>query len=648
MYKVLYRKWRPQTFTDVVGQTHITETLMNEVRENRLAHAYLFTGTRGTGKTSCAKILSKAINCLHPVNGNPCNECEICKGIDNGSVMDVVEIDAASNRGIEDIRALRDESAFSPAQATYRVYIIDEVHMLTIEAFNALLKTLEEPPEHVKFILATTEVQKLPSTILSRCQRFDFRRIESEDIADRLTYVCAHEDAQLTRDAAMLIARISDGGMRDALSLLDRCLSITRNVDASVVTDAAGIMNKSYLLNMARAFKEHDSSKALSLIDELHKSSCDAERLCSELTNYFRNILIIKTSKKPQNIIIATDEEIAELKDISSEFSPAEIFNILNILNEASSAVKRTQNKRIEAEMAVIKICAPEMNSDSSALISRIETLEKQLAQLKANPVTITSKQQDIRPAVREQAYIKPVSKPDAGAVSKAEPSAETLPLDNTPAETIPLPFDDIKQDGNIPLPFDDIKQDGNIPLPFDNTEQDGNAPLPFDDIPVPEEESLPFDADAPFSDSDIPPADSNSGLPFGSPQTEEKFDLNSLPFDDDSDEYEDETVFSDENDEALPFDSDAPEQAPPPAKPSGDDIKIWTNIIMECERTCKPLIGMLLNTTAVINGNVITIDNYNHLLPSLLTQKVFSDAIEKAAKTVTGIDFNIRLADNK
>ena len=604
MYKVLYRKWRPQTFSDVVGQSHITETLMNEVKENRLAHAYLFTGTRGTGKTSCAKILSKAINCLHPVNGNPCNECEICKGIDNGSVMDVVEIDAASNRGIEDIRALRDESAFSPAQATYRVYIIDEVHMLTIEAFNALLKTLEEPPAHVKFILATTEVQKLPSTILSRCQRFDFRRIESEDIADRLMYVCSHEDAEITRDAAMLIARISDGGMRDALSLLDRCLSITRNVDASVVTDAAGIMSKSYLLNMARAFKEHDSSKALSLIDELHKSSCDAERLCSELTNYFRNILIIKTSKKPQDIIIATDEEISELKDISSEFTPAEIFNILNILNEASSAAKKTQNKRIEAEMAVIKICAPDMNSDSSALLSRIETLEKQLAQLKANPVTIASKQQDIRPAVREQTYIKPVS--------KAEPPAETLPFDNKPKDEAPMPFDDIGHDDNIPLPFDDVKQEDNVPLPFD-------------DIPVPEEEALPFDADAPFADSDIPPADSDDGLPFDSPQPEEKFDLNSLP-----------------------FDSQTPEQTPVQSRPSGDDMKIWTNIIMECERTCKPLIGMLLNTTAVINGNVITVGNYNHLLPSLLTQKVFSDAIEKAAKTVTGIDFNVRLADNR
>lgn len=626
MYKVLYRKWRPQTFTDVVGQTHITETLMNEVRENRLAHAYLFTGTRGTGKTSCAKILSKAINCLHPVNGNPCNECEICRGIDNGSVMDVVEIDAASNRGIEDIRALRDESAFSPAQAKYRVYIIDEVHMLTIEAFNALLKTLEEPPEHVKFILATTEVQKLPSTILSRCQRFDFRRIESEDIADRLTYVCAHEDAQLTRDAAMLIARISDGGMRDALSLLDRCLSITRNVDASVVTDAAGIMNRSYLLNMARAFKEHDSSKALSLIDELHKSSCDAERLCSELTNYFRNILIIKTSKKPQDIIIATDEEIAELKDISSEFSPAEIFNILNILNEASSAVKRTQNKRIEAEMAVIKICAPEMNSDSSALISRIETLEKQLAQLSTNPPAVIPNRQVIQPAIKEQTYIKPVLKNDEKSVPAPEPASSAQ-----------------KETKNEPLPFENAPSE-DVQRPFDGFSEEDNPSLPFDDIPVPDEEPLPFDADV------FPSDDSGSEvLPFDGNETNaDSFDINTLPFDDDSGDYEDDSIFSDGNDDAIPFDSNAPAQTIPSVRPSGDDMKIWTNIIMECERTCKPLIGMLLNTTAVINGNVITVDNYNHLLPSLLTQKVFSDAIKKAAKNVTGIDFDVRLADNR
>lgn len=634
MYKVLYRKWRPQTFSDVAGQTHITETLMNEVRENRLAHAYLFTGTRGTGKTSCAKILSKAINCLHPVNGNPCNECEICKGIDSGSVMDVVEIDAASNRGIEDIRALRDESAFSPAQATYRVYIIDEVHMLTIEAFNALLKTLEEPPEHVKFILATTEVQKLPSTILSRCQRFDFRRIESEDIADRLMYVCSHENAEITRDAAMLIARISDGGMRDALSLLDRCLSITRDVNASVVTDAAGIMNKSYLLSMAHAFKEHDSSKALALIDELHKSSCDAERLCSELTNYFRNILIIKTSKKPQDIIIATDEEINELKDISSEFSPAEIFNILNILNEASSAAKRTQNKRIEAEMAVIKICAPGMSNDFSALIARIESLEKQLTQIKANPPTHSEKNHNIRAEKKELIYDNPVLNDNRNADSGIQPADHTQKQSDEKS----LPFEGAQKEDFHPS-FDNIPEYNDSPAAFGDIDRDNDEPLPFDDIPAPDEESLPFDSDD-FSDGEPLPFDSNDA-------PDETFDINSLPFDDDSHDYEDETVFTENRDNSLPFDSDEPVQTDRQERPSGSDMKIWTDIIMECERTCKPLIGMLLNTTAVIGSNVITIGNYNHLLPSLLTQNVFSDAIEQAAKNVTGIDFSVRLADN-
>ena len=273
MYRVLYRKWRPQTFSDVAGQPHITETLSNEVRENRLAHAYLFTGSRGTGKTSCAKILSKAINCLSPVNGNPCNCCEICKGIDNGSVLDVVEIDAASNRGIDDIRALREESAFTPAQAKYRVYIIDEVHMLTIEAFNALLKTLEEPPEHIVFILATTEVQKLPSTILSRCQRFDFRRISVESIVDRLKFVASNENVVIDDSAAVLIARIADGGMRDALSIFDRCLSISENVTTEVVSDAAGIMSKDYLFALSDAFRTKDTSKALSIVDNLHNSS---------------------------------------------------------------------------------------------------------------------------------------------------------------------------------------------------------------------------------------------------------------------------------------------------------------------------------------------------------------------------------------
>lgn len=623
MYKVLYRKWRPQTFTDVVGQPHITETLANEVRENRLAHAYLFTGSRGTGKTSCAKILAKAINCLSPKNGNPCNECEICRGIDSGAVMDVVEIDAASNRGIEDIRALRDESAFSPAQATYRVYIIDEVHMLTIEAFNALLKTLEEPPEHVKFILATTEVQKLPSTILSRCQRFDFRRISSEDIADRLTYVCSNENAKITRDAAVLIARISDGGMRDALSLLDRCLSVTDDVTAEAVTDAAGIMSKEYLMKMAQAFLAHDTSSALALIDELHKSSCDAERLCSELMNYFRNILIIKTSASPENIIIATDEEMSELKSLAGSFAPAEVFRILNILTDAANAVKKTQNRRIEAEMAVIRICDPTSGVDTDSLIERISALENEIKALNSGSVSFAA------PAAKAPAYKEPVRthQPKPEVKEPTEPRIEQSAAQAyKPAEQPEIP--PVQDD--IPLPFDAPPEES---LPFDDS-------LPFGEVDRNNTnssilDSLPFDDDsADYEENDMPFGDDNgdnSSLPFGG----EDEDDGNLPFGDES---------GDENN--LPLTEQAGTSTAPDS--SQFDMKTWTNIIIETERTCKPLIGMLLNTTAVFNGSVILIRDYNAMLPGLFTQKIFTDAVEKAAKTVTGIDFSVRLADNR
>lgn len=382
MYRVLYRKWRPQTFSDVAGQPHITETLMNEVRESRLAHAYLFTGSRGTGKTSCAKILSKAINCINPVNGNPCNECEICRGIDTGSILDVVEIDAASNRGIDDIRALREESAFTPAQAKYRVYIIDEVHMLTIEAFNALLKTLEEPPSHIVFILATTEVQKLPSTILSRCQRFDFRRISLDAIVARLKYVCENEKVAISEDAAVLIARIADGGMRDALSILDRCLSISESIDVSVVSDAAGIMSKSHLFALSEAFRNKDTSTALNIIDELHNSSCDTERLCTELTNHFRSLLIIKSVRTPEEILVCTNEELSELRNLSEKFTVEEILMIMNVLSSAIASIRVTQNRRIETEMAIIKICSPQVSEDVTSLLARIAELENKVSLL--------------------------------------------------------------------------------------------------------------------------------------------------------------------------------------------------------------------------------------------------------------------------
>ena len=316
MPKALYRKWRPQVFSDVSGQGHITETLMHEVDVGRLSHAYLFTGSRGTGNTTCAKILSKAVNCLNPQNGNPCNECEVCRGIDDGSILDVTEIDAASNNGVDNIRDLREEANFTPAVAKYRVYIIDEVHMLSTGAFNALLKTLEEPPSHVLFILATTEVHMLPATILSRCQRFDFRRIPPEDIAKRLLLVAEKENLKLAEDAAMLIARIADGALRDALSILDQCASFSEEITLNIVSKAAGLLGRDYLFEISDAIKNQDSSKVLSIIDRLHASSCDMERLINELVNHFRNVMISKTTKTLKNLLYAHQMNLIVIKNI--------------------------------------------------------------------------------------------------------------------------------------------------------------------------------------------------------------------------------------------------------------------------------------------------------------------------------------------
>ena len=277
MYRALYRKWRPQRFEDVVAQRGIVTALRNQIATGRVGHAYLFTGVRGTGKTTCAKIFAKAVNCLHPQNGDPCGECEICKGIDNGSLLDVVEMDAASNNGVDDIRDLRDETAYTPSACQYKVYIIDEVHMLSTAAFNALLKTLEEPPAHVIFILATTEIQKVPATILSRCQRYDFTRIGPEDIARRVEYIAGEEHLELTSDGAELIARLADGALRDALSILDTCAGVTAKIDADVVRRMAGVTDRSYLFQISDALEAQDAAAALAQLAQL-RHSCEAFR----------------------------------------------------------------------------------------------------------------------------------------------------------------------------------------------------------------------------------------------------------------------------------------------------------------------------------------------------------------------------------
>lgn len=378
-YQALYRKYRPQTFSDVVGQEHVTKTLKEELAHGKIVHAYLFTGTRGTGKTSCAKILAKAVNCLSNRDGEPCLECENCLRFAADEATDIVEIDAASNRGIDNIRELRDMVKFAPTTSKYRVYIIDEVHMLSIEAFNAFLKTLEEPPPHVIFILATTEVHKLPATILSRCQRFDFRRIDSEKICERIQYVASKEGLAVTNEAAMLIAAAADGGMRDALSILDLCASGNKNIDEATVESVCAMAGNDYLLKLADCINKRDSQQALLLIDSLHNSSVDMLRLLTELTRHFRDLMIVKTVKGDKKPIVCSKKRMEALEKQAADFDIKEIIHCLTVLQYSFSAMQ-TGNRRTEMEMAIIKLCNPSLSVDLSSLERRIQILEQKLS----------------------------------------------------------------------------------------------------------------------------------------------------------------------------------------------------------------------------------------------------------------------------
>lgn len=422
LYQALYRKWRPKTFDDVSGQPHVTKTLQSQLESGRISHAYLFAGSRGTGKTSCAKILSKAVNCLSPVNGNPCNECEICKGIENGSILDVIEIDAASNNGVDNIRDLREEANFTPVNAKYRVYIIDEVHMLSIGAFNALLKTLEEPPSHVIFILATTEIHKLPATILSRCQRFDFKRISPEDITNRLIYVAQNENAQLTESAASLIARIADGGMRDALSLLDRCFAMGSNIDENAVSAAAGIAGTMHLFAFSEFVANADFTNALKLVSKLHSEACDIDSLCTELTLHFRNLMVAKTVNECDGLIVCSKDELEKLKDRAAQLKLSKILDCIEILGQTSKNIKNAANKKIQLEAAVIKMCGPS-SSGSSSVSAEIEERIAKLEEMLASGTVAVKAQKPVAAA--------PVQTP---APIKEEPKEEEkVPVPQTP-----------------------------------------------------------------------------------------------------------------------------------------------------------------------------------------------------------------------
>lgn len=484
MYRALYRKWRPQRFEDVVGQRAIVTALKNQITANRVGHAYLFTGVRGTGKTTCAKIFAKAVNCLHPVNGDPCGECEICKGIDNGSILDVVEMDAASNNGVDDIRDLRDETAYTPSACKYKVYIIDEVHMLSTAAFNALLKTLEEPPAHVIFILATTEIQKVPATILSRCQRYDFTRIGPEDIAHRVEYIAGEEKLELSPDGAELIARLADGALRDALSILDTCAGVTAKIDADVVRRMAGVTDRSYLFRISDALEAQDGATALAQLAQLRQQSVDVKRLTEELIAHYRALMLAALPGGQSLLSGVSPEEEALYLEKGPQLGQREAIRAIRALGSALEHMTRGSDQRIELELALFGLSEPPQ--------------QPQAVPVQAAPVRAAAQPAAPQPfasATAVQPFASaPISQPPIPSVPVVQPAAEPKPVKAEPSvpseisveQTSPVQTEELP-----PLPEEPPVQQAGM-LPWDEPAAQAAqsaAPVPAELEPVPQPE---------------------------------------------------------------------------------------------------------------------------------------------------------------
>lgn len=483
MYRALYRKWRPQRFEDVVGQRAIVTALKNQITANRVGHAYLFTGVRGTGKTTCAKIFAKAVNCLHPVNGDPCGECEICKGIDNGSILDVVEMDAASNNGVDDIRDLRDETAYTPSACKYKVYIIDEVHMLSTAAFNALLKTLEEPPAHVIFILATTEIQKVPATILSRCQRYDFTRIGPEDIARRVEYIAGEEKLELSPDGAELIARLADGALRDALSILDTCAGVTAKIDADVVRRMAGVTDRSYLFRISDALEAQDGATALAQLAQLRQQSVDVKRLTEELIAHYRALMLAALPGGQSLLSGVSPEEEALYLEKGPQLGQREAIHAIRALGSALEHMTRGSDQRIELELALFGLSEPPQQPQAVP----VQAAPRAAAQ-PAAPQPFAS-------ATAVQPFASaPTPQPPIPSVPVVQPAAEPKPVKAEPSvpseisveQTSPVQTEELP-----PLPEEPPVQQAGM-LPWDEPAAQAAqpaAPMPAELEPVPQPE---------------------------------------------------------------------------------------------------------------------------------------------------------------
>ena len=478
MYQALYRKYRPKTFDDVVGQEHITETLKKQVETGRLSHAYLFIGTRGTGKTTCAKILAKAVNCEHPVNGNPCNQCAACRGIDDGSILDVVELDAASNNGVDNVRALRDEAVFSPANVRKRVYIIDEVHMLSTSAFNALLKILEEPPAHLMFILATTELHKVPATILSRCQRHSFKRIPVDTIAARLNYVAQQEHLNLQPDAAALLARMADGGMRDALTLLDQC-SGSDVITTETVISAMGLAGNLRTAQLLQSIADGDTAKTLEQFRSLWQDGKDPAALLDELSMLQRDLLMQAVAPRGGRELLSGGYDSETLQTLSGAFTPAQLLANLQSIQDALTAMAAQPNPRIAAELCLIRLCRPELCDDVPMLCARVDKLE-QAVRSEDIPATAASAPAKPAAALRQEPAPKPRQ------VQKAQPKPEPKPVfDDVPPWEPPAPPASAPKAKPEPKPVHDDVPPWEPPTPPASAPKAKPEPKPvYDDVP--------------------------------------------------------------------------------------------------------------------------------------------------------------------
>ncbi len=425
LYQALYRKWRPQTFDEVIGQQHITETLKNQVRTGRLSHAYLFIGTRGTGKTTCARILARAVNCEHPVDGNPCGVCPACRGILEGSVMDVVELDAASNNGVDNVRALREEAIYSPAAVKKRVYIIDEVHMLSAAAFNALLKILEEPPAHLMFILATTELNKVPATILSRCQRHSFKRIDVPEIAEYLEYIASKENITLSHEAAELIARLAEGGVRDALSLLDQCSS-RETIDVEAVYAAMGLAGKRRLAELLDLIVRHDAAAALQLFSELWMDGKDPGTLLAELAQLLRDVLLLHVAPKGSLNLLSSGLDLESLRSFAERMTREELLCALEKLQSTQGAMRTVNNPRMNAELCLVSLCDNSLGDSTAELRARLSRLEERVQ----NGVPAAAPAEKAEPKPRPVREPQPIELRPEPKREEPQPSAPPAPVE--------------------------------------------------------------------------------------------------------------------------------------------------------------------------------------------------------------------------